>query len=313
IRPVVRHPPRNAASVPWWPIDERTRMMTYRPFTMFLGFCTLLLVALVISAARAQTPTTAPAIAPSTQPSIAQAAEDLHPPIPIRFHLDQPGLVTLVIENEQGSRVRNLISETPFPAGDNIAWWDGLDDLGRDTEAAKHAIYHIPGKLVEAGTYRVRGIVHAPLDVKYEMTPYFPGDPPWTTGDRSSGWLTNHSPPNGICFVPAGEAPVRKGQEASPPQLLIGSHVSEGGSGLAWVDLDGKKLHGQEWLGGVWTGAQFIARDLGTNPVEGVYAYTASFWQGDKYNDNQAELRLHALNKVVDRSKAPKDGRFGPG
>ena len=54
--------------------------------------------------------------------------------------------------------MRNLVSETPFPAGENTAWWDGLDDVGRDPEAASHAVYHIPGKLVGAGTDSVRGL-----------------------------------------------------------------------------------------------------------------------------------------------------------
>jgi len=81
-----------------------------------------------------------------------------HPPIPIKFSLKEAGFVTLVIEDADGKRVRNLVSETPFPSGDNTAWWDGLDDVGRDPEAASHAVYHIPGKLVRAGTYSVRGL-----------------------------------------------------------------------------------------------------------------------------------------------------------
>ena len=70
-----------------------------------------------------------------------------HPPIPVRFKLDKPGFVTLVIDDSAAKRVRNLISETPFPAGDNVAWWDGTDDLGRDTDAARHGVYRIPAHL----------------------------------------------------------------------------------------------------------------------------------------------------------------------
>ena len=58
-----------------------------------------------------------------------------HPPIPIPFRLKEPGFVTLVIEDAQGNRVRNLLSETAFPAGQNIAWWDGLDDLTPESRA----------------------------------------------------------------------------------------------------------------------------------------------------------------------------------
>jgi len=46
---------------------------------------------------------------------------DEHPPIPVHFTLREPGYVTLVIDDASGKRVRNLISEEPFPAGDNVA------------------------------------------------------------------------------------------------------------------------------------------------------------------------------------------------
>src|SRR6185437_3312448 len=88
----------------------------------------------------------------------APPARATHPPIPIRFTLPAASYVTLVIEDAHGRRVRNLVSETPFPAGKNIAWWDGLDDLGRDPDAARHGIYHIPAAFVSPGRYRVRGL-----------------------------------------------------------------------------------------------------------------------------------------------------------
>src|SRR6266567_7286699 len=95
-------------------------------------------------------------------------SEESHPPIPIHFTLTDPGFVTLVIEDAAGNRVRNLISETPFSAGANTTYWDGLDDLGRDTDAAKHAVYHVPGKLVPAGNCRVRGLVRPQIDLRYQ-------------------------------------------------------------------------------------------------------------------------------------------------
>ncbi|HEV3027755.1 MAG TPA: hypothetical protein VG457_09295, partial [Planctomycetota bacterium] len=175
-----------------------------------------------------------------------------HPPIPIRFGLKESGLVTLVIDDEQGKRVRNLIAETPFPAGENTAWWDGLDDLGRDRDAAAHAIYHIPGQFVKPGTYTVRGLVRKEIDLKYEMTVYHSGNPPWPTADRTGGWLADHSPPSSVLFVPGDK-----------PQVLIASYVAEGGDGLVFVDLEGRKTGAIHWLGGNWTGASHLARDAG--------------------------------------------------
>jgi hypothetical protein len=241
-------------------------------------------------------------------PAVELAAQQgPHPSIAVRFHLDRPGFVTLVIEDEQGQRVRNLVSEMFFAAGDNVAWWDGLDDLGRDQNSAAHAVYDVPGKLVAPGTYSVRGLYRQQIDLKYEFAAYNPGQPPWKTGDTSSEWLTNHTPAGAVCFIPARTAPVHgKRDVGSPPQVLIGSYVAEGGSGLAWVDLDGHKLHGQMWVGGVWTGAEQITRDLGNHALAGVYAYVASSWGG--------ELRLHQLLNDKQRTlKAPSDARFGSG
>ncbi len=77
------------------------------------------------------------------------------PPIPVKFALPEAGVVTLVIEDTKNKRVRNLVSEAPFPAGKNTAWWDGSDDLLRDPEAARHGVYHIPARFVAPGTYKV--------------------------------------------------------------------------------------------------------------------------------------------------------------
>jgi len=220
-------------------------------------------------------------------PSSVPVAE--HPPIAVPFTLDQPGLVTLVIENVDGKRVRNLISETPFPAGKNIAWWDGMDDMGRDAEAAKHGLYHVPGNFVAPGTYTVRGLTLKPLDLRFEFSLYNAGTPAWTTKDGPGGWTTNHTPPRSIIAVPASRS--RDGK----PMLYIGSYVAEGGHGLIWVDEQGRKQGGEGWLGGggAWTGAQWLARDAGERADEKTVAYAGASWE--------KELRLIRLTTGDDR------------
>jgi hypothetical protein len=205
------------------------------------------------------------------------------PSIPVKFHLTSAGHVTLVIEDAQGKRVRNLVSDTPFPAGDNTVWWDGTNDLGRDPDAARHGIYHIPAQLVAPGSYHVRGIVHSGLHLRYEFSIYTAGNPAWETADHTGGWLANHTPPSSVLFVSHGP---------DQPAILAGSYVTEGGSGLAWLDLDGRKRDGKGWIGGNWTGAPYLARDNGDNSVADVYAYAAAAW---------GELRLTALTKNGDR------------
>jgi hypothetical protein len=210
------------------------------------------------------------------------AVDDSHPPIAIKFTLKEPGFVTLVLDDENGKRVRNLISETPFPAGENTAWWDGTDDLLRDPEAARHGIYHIPSQFVQPGAYRVRGLYRKAVELHYEFSGYAQGNPPWPTADHTGGWLTNHTPPSSALFVPADKAPGGKAL------VFLGSYVAEGGDGLAWVDLDGNKQGGKGWIGGNWTGAPYLAFDAGADAIAGIHAYVGSAWEGD--------LRLTALS-----------------
>lgn len=217
-----------------------------------------------------------------------------NPPIPVKFTLTKPSFVTLVIEDQSGKRVRNLISETPFPAGANTAWWDGTDDLGRDVDAANHGLYRIPAHLVAPGTYRVRGLTRDAIEPRYEFSVYTPGTPPWKTNDGRGGWLTNHSAPQAALFLPGSAAPGGK------PMVYLGSAVSEGGSGLAWVTLDGTKVGGRGWIGGNWTAAPYLARDSGPQAAPDIYAYVGSVGSTEK-SSTTAQLRLTGLSASGDK------------
>lgn len=225
--------------------------------------------------------------APLTAAVSPDAAEP-PPPIPVRFATKEPGYVTLVIDDAAGNRVRNLVSETWYPAGNHVAWWDGRDDLERDGEAARHGIYHVPGKFVAPGTFRVRGLWGPAIDLRYEFPVYTEGNPAWPTADRTGGWLSNHSPPSATLFVPGDRAPGGK------DLVLLGSFVSEGTYGLAWVDLAGKVVGGSNWVGGNWTGAPLLARDDGPTAVAGVHAYAGATWEVDR-KKKSAEVRVTAL------------------
>jgi len=210
-----------------------------------------------------------------------------HPPIPVRFTLANRGFVTLVIDDASGIRVRNLVSETPFDAGSHVVWWDGMDDLGRDTEAAKHGVYHVPGKFVAPGNYKVRGLFRKDVDLRFEFSIYNAGKPAWTTADHTGGWTTNHTPPCCVQFVPGDRAP------GGEPLIYIGSYVSEGGHGLTWVNQDGKKVGGRGHVGGNWTGAKFLARDTGPKADKSVHVYAGADWKGS--------LRLTAVGRSGER------------
>jgi hypothetical protein len=210
------------------------------------------------------------------------AADEPHPPIGLPFHLDRPSFVTLVIEDDSGQRVRNLIAETHFEAGDHTVWWDGLDETPGNFRGP---VYDTQGKPVLPGTYRVRGLARDALTLKHEFTVYNAGVPPWRVGkdrEQSGEWLADHAAPSSVLYVPS------VGSTAA--QMLIGSQVPEHGDGLVWTDLTGRKLHGIRGVGGAWTGAHYLCRDTGATAVAGNYAYSCSTW---KTNDpTKSELRL---------------------
>lgn len=230
-----------------------------------------------------------------TTVSYAQTKKIQESQFAIPFSLKESGYVTLVIENEDGVRVRNLIADTWCDAGKNTAWWDGRDDTGRDVNAAEHGIYNIPAKFVSPGKYIVRGIVHSKINTTYEFSVYATGTPPWSTDDHTGGWLANHSAPQAALFVPAGQSPTNQ------PAVYLGAYTTEGTDGLAWVDLEGKKVGGKKWIGGNWTGAPYLARDKGEKGNKKVLAYTASTWSQGKKKDS-IQLRITGLTAGGDKS-----------
>jgi hypothetical protein len=224
-----------------------------------------------------------PAPAPAPPPPGARP-----PPIAVPFTMPEAGYATLVIEDAQGRRVRNLVSDTWFPAGPQAAAWDGLDESGR-IDGPNAGIYTVLGAPVAPGAYGVRGLFHGPIALSYELSVNSPGAPPWSTAPSpwrpaSGGWLADHTSPRAALFLPGPR-----------PRLLLASPVSEGNDAVIWTDLAGHKLDGRRWLGGAWTGASHLARDAGPRAVAGTSAYAGVAWEG--------HLRLTAVRD---------DGAFPP-
>jgi hypothetical protein len=237
--------------------------------------------------------------APSAEPDPPPAQR---PPIPVRFRLDEPAFVTLVIDRtaavepdgageksdpaagklhytgRHGLRVKNLVSNTWYPAGEHEVRWDGLDESNaRLVHIPGEAMYYrISGSLVSAGEYRVRGLTRQAVAPKYEFAVYSGGQsPPWKTKDGRGGWLADHTPPAAALFLPGSN--VDKGAR---PGVLLSSPVSEAGDGLVLCDLQGRRVAGTRGIGAGegWAGAELMARDVGTQHVPQQDAYLAVNW-----------------------------------
>ena len=143
-------------------------------------------------------------------------------PVRLDYELPTDGYVTLVVEQPDGTRVRNLMADVPRKAGKNTDYWDGADDNGR---------------LVRPGEYRFRGLHHGLLDVRYHFAYGSPGNPPWETADGKGAWMADHTTPVDVL--------------ADDKRIYISNQMAEGGSTLIAVDYTGQKQWG---IGRIWGG-----------------------------------------------------------
>jgi hypothetical protein len=220
-----------------------------------------------------------------TLPFVSLAAEDRASTvaaIPIHFRLDKPGYVTLVIEDTKGNRVRNLLGETHLPAGEHTISWDGCDE-GEAKEGGD-----LVRRRVAPGTYRLRGLVHDKIHLRYDFSVYSPGSPPWHTKDGSGGWLADHSPAADVVFLPSGGGSSHGGAKA---RLLVTSTSGETGDEFVWLNEEGRRLFGMNT--GFW-GGMHLCRDRGAKAPAEYYAYVLA--SGERDADNTS-IELRAFPK----------------
>lgn len=144
----------------------------------------------------------------------------------IAFEQPVDGKATLVIENEKGERVRNLVSGRAFAAGKQTVVWDGLDENG---------------KLVAPGNYNWRGITHAGIQPRYQMSFANGGE------DTTEPWGPNHSTLHAAA--------------ANGEYVFFAAPVTEGGWALIALDNNGKLVQGYEHQQGLGIGHDAIAAD----------------------------------------------------
>lgn len=190
----------------------------------------------------------APAEARSYQMAVADA--EAMKGVPVRFPSlpSEAAAMTVVIENESGQRVRNLVADFPIQSAQAVAW-DGLDD---------------DGLAVKPGTYVARGLTRPALKVVYEGSYFNPGDPPWALPDGTGAWGADHTNPAAVA--------------ADGNNIFLGWPYAEGGFGTIGLNEAGKKIWSQR------TGAAQLT--IVGNEVWGVFAdmHGEKDWQLSRFD-----------------------------
>jgi hypothetical protein len=163
---------------------------------------------------------------------------DQPPPFRIPYQVAEDGMVTMVVNDAAGRRVKNLFARQAKPKGVFEFAWDLKDEVGN---------------FVAPGAYRWTGLCWPEFRVRYETTVYpnvlqhAPENSPWLNGSEGSGgWLADHTQPCGVCAV--GD------------RVYLSASVAESGVSLIECDLEGRKKWGHHSFA-AWTGPRYMASD----------------------------------------------------
>ena len=163
---------------------------------------------------------------------IAKSRQEQKGPVSIAYILPKDARVTIAVDDDKGTRVRNLIAALPRVKGKNTELWDGLDDYG---------------KPVAPGKYSFKGIYHDPIHTNWVMSFASPGNPSWDTADGRGGFYGDHSAPRAVAA--AGEF------------VALGCPIGEAGKPLIACDLNGQRIWGQANRNFGQFGIQSLATD----------------------------------------------------
>ena len=145
----------------------------------------------------------------------------------LAFTQPMDGKATIVIEDKDGQRVRNLIAGKLFAKGVQRIAWDGLDETGR---------------VVQPGQYRWRAISHPGLAPEYLFSFGNDGTPPWRTGSGQDMWGPDHS--------------TLQAAAAGKEWTFFAGSVAESGYPIVAVDQTGTKQ--QHYMAPMGTGIETV-------------------------------------------------------
>ncbi|MCS7049027.1 MAG: hypothetical protein NZ483_07020 [Verrucomicrobiae bacterium] len=143
-------------------------------------------------------------------------------------------IFSVVVDDAEGRRVRNLLAMQPVTNTTMTITWDGRDEAGQP---------------VPPGTYTVRGLSLPRLKVTFDYAWYNPGNPPWE-GYPGGGWGGDHAGPSGVAVIPKAAG--------KPWRVVIAGEIAEAGDAIYALNANYQKVFGYKRG---WGGARAVAVD----------------------------------------------------
>ena len=148
------------------------------------------------------------------------------------YIMPKDGLVSLGVFDASGQLVRTLLTGARRAKGTIHEQWDGLDNAG---------------KVLPAGTYTIKALVHEDITQEWVVSLHNAGNPPWVTADGTGSWGGDHGEPIDIAAAGDRVFPIWSAAEA--------------GWEVIGCDLNGKKLWGSHTYLSYGQGPKSVATD----------------------------------------------------
>jgi len=219
-------------------------------------------------------------------------SQELRGFIPIRFTMPEDGYVSLLIKDETGKVVRQLLNAAFYTKGNHEAPWDGLTN--------PH--YRYPGQPVAPGKYTWQAIWHKGVSLRLRGWAANAGSAPWGEGPTTN-WGADHGVPISVA--------------ADGNQVFLGWNGAEAGRSMVACDLNGNT----QWRGQMdQNAAAGVAADGGIVFAEntGLYRYDAKTgayrtWEGMEHAS--ATLPLKGITPGIGEQSladavSARDGRL---
>lgn len=211
----------------------------------------------------------------------------------ITFTMPEDGFISLIIKNQEGATVRQLLNSAFYVKGKHDVKWDGLTTMN----------WRTPGSPVPEGEYTWEAIWNKGIGLKFVGWADNSGSAPWDSTPQAN-WGGDHGSPASVT--------------SDDKQVYLGWSGAEAGKALLACDLQGNVLWKNSRAG--MAGAELLAVDNGI-----VYA---QHWGGDLYrldskkggysawvgSDNSPDIMIKTLwgtDKVKQESADSLDAKNG--
>jgi hypothetical protein len=211
----------------------------------------------------------------------------------VAFTIPRAGFYSIVLDDADSVRVRNLVNGAWYAAGSYSISWDMLDEGTPDYDGDTDGHYVFTRAQVAAGTYTIKAVRTDSVKMRWQGTANTYGSPGWLNAAGTGGGIADNSPPMAAYYL-AGSASDARNVWSTDPVVIVTAPSAE--AGVNWMVLnaatDAKIAQGP----GENQGPAALAVDVGGNRDTGVALYGLYVQKKDSNNLDLWKTNIFEIN-----------------